>query len=155
MKVMDKILEMLIALLVAVMVIGCTWQVVTRFVLDNPSEYTEELLRYCLIWVTMLGVPFAYGKEKHLAIQFVANTFTAKNQLRTKMGIEVLVSVLSIFVMIAGGLMVTVNSAGQVSPAMQLPMPLIYISVPISGVMLLIYSVMRFVRFAKQFKEEK
>ena len=50
MKTLNKILETVLGLLVAVMVLGCIWQVITRFVLNNPSKYTEELLRYLLIW---------------------------------------------------------------------------------------------------------
>ena len=55
MKIINKILGWLIAFLVGVMVLGCCWQVITRFLLNNPSKYTEEFLRYALIWMTMLG----------------------------------------------------------------------------------------------------
>lgn len=59
MKLLNKILEILLGIVVAVMVAGCFWQVFTRFVLNSPSKYTEELLRYLLIWMTMLGVPLS------------------------------------------------------------------------------------------------
>ena len=118
------------------MVVGCFWQVITRFLLHNPSKYTEELLRYMLIWLTMLGVPYAYGKESHLSINLITRTFKPKNLTRTKIGIEFLVLFISVFVMIAGGVMVTLNSAGQISPAMELPMQVYYICVPISGVLM-------------------
>lgn len=63
----------------------------------------------------MLGVPYAYGKEKHISITFISNTFTEKNSLRTKIGIEILIIALSVFVMIIGGCMVASNAAGQIS----------------------------------------
>ena len=63
MKKLNKVLEYILAFLVVVMVVGCFWQIFTRFVLNNASSWTEELLRYALIWLTMLGVPYAYGKE--------------------------------------------------------------------------------------------
>ena len=88
MKIINKVLETVIAVLVAVMVIGCFWQVITRFLLGNPSKYTEEFLRYVLIWVTMLGVPYAYGKEKHLSIGILTKSFQPKNNILTKIGIE-------------------------------------------------------------------
>ena len=113
MKVLNKILETVLGLLVAVMVLGCLWQVFTRFVLNNPSKYTEELLRYLLIWTTMLGVPYAYGKDRHLSINIAIKYFSPKGKVLTELFIEVLVLVLSVFVMIAGGWMVTMNSAGQ------------------------------------------
>ena len=63
MKILNRFLETVLAFLAALMVAGCFWQVITRFLLHNPSKYTEELLRYMLIWLTMLGVPYAYGKK--------------------------------------------------------------------------------------------
>lgn len=155
MKVLNKILETILALLVMVMVVGCFWQIFTRFILGNPSKYTEEFLRYALIWLTMLGVPYAYGQERHISIQFISKTFQPKNSLINKIGIEVLITVLSVFVMIAGGWMVTTNAAGQISPAMQIPMEVYYVCVPISGVLMVIYSVNRIIRFTKELKEVK
>ena len=109
MKVLNKILETVLGIVVAVMVIGCFWQVFTRFILNSPSKYTEELLRYLLIWMTMLGVPYAYGKDSHLSINLFTRSFDKKTMLMTKIGIEVLILFLSVFVMIAGGFMVTTN----------------------------------------------
>ncbi|MDY4765203.1 MAG: TRAP transporter small permease subunit, partial [Enterocloster clostridioformis] len=72
-----------------------------------------------------------------------------------KIGIEFLVLFISVFVMIAGGVMVTLNSAGQISPAMELPMQVYYICVPISGVLMVLYCVQRLIVFTKDLKEEK
>lgn len=155
MKVLNKVLEIVLAIMVAIMVLGCFWQVFTRFVLNNPSKYTEELLRYMLIWLTMLGVPYAYGKESHLSINLLTKSFSQKGNLATKIGIEILVLFLSAFVMVAGGWMVTMNSAGQISPAMNLPMQVYYVCVPIGGVLMIVYSLNRLIGFLKQWKEEK
>lgn len=155
MKLLNKILETVLAVVVAVMVIGCFWQVFTRFILNNPSKYTEELLRYLLIWMTMLGVPYAYGKERHLSINLFTRSFTKRDSLLTKIGIEILILFLSLFVMVAGGFMVTANSAGQISPALHMPMQLYYVCVPISGILMVVYCVTRLAGFLKQWKEEK
>lgn len=155
MKVLDKILETLLGVFVAVMVAACFWQVFTRFALKSPSKYTEELLRYMLIWTTMMGVPYAYGKGRHLSINLITRTFSRKGKLFTGAAIEVLILVLSVFVMIAGGWMVTANSAGQISPALQMPMEMYYACIPISGVLMVIYSANRLLGFLKQLKEGK
>lgn len=155
MKLLNKILETVLAIVVAVMVMGCFWQVFTRFVLNNPSKYTEELLRYLLIWMTMLGVPYAYGKDRHLSINLLTRSFSRRDSLLTKIGIEVLILFLSVFVMVAGGFMVTTNSAGQISPALHMPMQLYYACVPISGILMAVYCVTRLTGFVKQWKEEK
>ena len=70
------------------------------------------------------------------------------------MVIEIIVMILCVTVFIAGGIMVTMNSAGQISPALQLPMPLYYVGLPICNVLTLIYSADRLIRFAEQLKED-
>lgn len=122
MKIINKILGSAIAALAAIMVFACCWQVITRFLLKDPSQWTEEFLRYALIWMTMLGAPYAYGKDQHLAIRVLTDKFQPKNQVITKIAIEVIVLILSVSVFIVGGIMVTANSAGQISPALQLPL---------------------------------
>ena len=149
----DKIIQVLSTIIMGVMVIAVCWQVITRFLLNNPSKYTEEFLRYALIWMTMLGVPYAYGQERHISINIITKTFSLKGSLFTKMVIEIIVMILCVTVFIAGGIMVTMNSAGQISPALQLPMPLYYVGLPICGVLTLIYSADRLIRFARQLKE--
>jgi len=155
MKAVNKILGYVIAALLAFMVIGCCWQVITRFVLNNPSKYTEEILRYLLIWMTMLGAPYAYGLEKHLSINIITKTFQPKNMLFTRIFIELVILFISIFVLILGGIMVTGNAAGQISPALQMPMQMYYACLPVSGVLMVLYSVERLIRFTKQIKEGK
>jgi hypothetical protein len=46
------------ALLVAAAALG-VWQIVTRFVLERPAEWTEVLIRFGLIWMVFLGIPLA------------------------------------------------------------------------------------------------
>lgn len=100
----------------------------------------------------MLGMPYAYGQDKHLAINLVTKNFKVKNLLATKVMIEVIILILSVFVLIMGGLMVTMNSVGQISPAMQLPMPIYYACLPISGILMSFYCVMRLTEFIKELK---
>jgi len=36
------------------------WQIVTRFIIQEPAEWTEVLIRFSLIWMVFLGVPQAF-----------------------------------------------------------------------------------------------
>ena len=155
MKIMNKILGYAIAVMVGGMVLVCCWQVITRFILGNPSKYTDELLRYALIWATMLGIPYAYGQDRHISINIITKTFSKKANLYTKLVIEVIVILLSATVFIMGGMMVTMNSSGQLSPALQMPMEYYYLGLPISGVLIILYSLSRIFGFVKELKEVK
>ena len=155
MKIINKILGTVISVLVAVMVLACCWQVIKRFLLNDPSQWTEEFLRYALIWMTMLGAPYAYGKDQHLSIRVLVDKFQSKNQIRTKIAVEIIVLILSIAVFIVGGIMVTANSAGQISAALKLPMQVYYVCIPISGCLMVLYCLERLKRWFTELKEGK
>jgi TRAP-type C4-dicarboxylate transport system permease small subunit len=47
------------AMLVVAASLG-VWQIVTRFVIERPAEWTEVLIRFSLIWMVFLGIPVAF-----------------------------------------------------------------------------------------------
>ena len=54
------------------MVINVLWQVFTRFFTATPSSFTDELARYLMIWLGILGAAYVAGKNEHVAIDFFA-----------------------------------------------------------------------------------
>ncbi len=153
MKAVNALLRIVLAVLVAIMVVVCCWQVITRFVLQNPSKYTEEILRYLLIWLTMLGAPYAYGAGKQLAIDLLVVKFSPKGQLYTRIFVEVIVLILSAAVLVYGGISVALNAHGQISAAMKLPMEFYYACIPIGGALMILYSLDRLFDTLKELKE--
>lgn len=152
-KFMNTILRLILAVMVAVMVIACCYQVITRFILNDPSKYTEEFLRYALIWLTMLGAPYAYGAGKHLSIDLLVMNFSDKAKVYVRVFVEVVVLILSLAVFVYGGIAVTQNAGGQISAAMQLPMECYYACIPVGGVLMTIYSLDRLLDALKDLKE--
>ena len=69
-KVLDRSLELLVMVVVAVLVVDVLWQVFTRFILKNPSTWTEELAVFMLIWVSLLGAAVALNRGAHLGIDY-------------------------------------------------------------------------------------
>ena len=68
----NKVLATTVSIAMGLLVIDVLWQVFTRFVLGNPSSFTEELARYLMIWVGLLGASYAAGKRMHLGCRPVA-----------------------------------------------------------------------------------
>lgn len=36
------------------------WQIITRFIIERPAEWTEVLIRFSLIWMVFLGIAQAF-----------------------------------------------------------------------------------------------
>ncbi|PUZ30753.1 TRAP transporter permease DctQ, partial [Staphylococcus cohnii] len=57
-KAVDRFLELVVSLLFLVMVGVTTWQVITRYILHNPSSITEEFVKFSLIWLSLLSAAY-------------------------------------------------------------------------------------------------
>jgi len=54
-SLLDVTLRWALVLLAIVMVITVSWQVFSRYALRAPSSLTEEIARFQLIWLGLLG----------------------------------------------------------------------------------------------------
>ena len=141
-KTIDKFLELALIILMGANVLNVLWQVFTRFVLKDPSSFTEELARYLLIWVGLLGASYAAGKKMHLAIDVVLQTLKKKWKIWAEIGIQVFIFLFSLFVMVVGGLrLVTITlTLDQISAALQIKLGYVYVVIPLSGMLIMFYA---------------
>ncbi|MEZ9708302.1 TRAP transporter small permease [Vibrio breoganii] len=143
--VATKILEKLLVFIMWAMVFTVVWQVFTRFVINSPSTFTDELSRYLLIWIGILGGAYVFALRKHLAIEILATRLSSKNQKKMSVFINLLVMTFSGIVFVYGGWNVVNTTLGfnQISPSLSLlghnlPMGYVYMVAPISGVFIVV-----------------
>jgi TRAP-type C4-dicarboxylate transport system permease small subunit len=124
-----------------VMVLNVLWQVFTRFVLGTPSSFTDELARYLMIWVGILGAAYVSGKNMHVAIDVLPQKLGGKAQKRMQIIVQLLVMAFAFLVMVIGGgrLVYITYILGQQSPALQLPLAYVYAVIPLSGLLIVYY----------------
>lgn len=153
----DHILGWILVVLMGLSVINVLWQVFTRFVMNSPSSFTEELARYLLIWVGILGAGYGVGQRVHLALDLLPQKLTGEKRQILGLVIEACVLLFAVFVMIVGGLrlMYVQLMLGQTSAALQLPLGYVYSVVPLSGFVMVYYSLIHIGRQLEQIKEDK
>ena len=147
-KSIDKLLELGLIILMAANVLNVLWQVFTRFVLRDPSSFTEELARFLLIWVGLLGASYAAGKKMHLAIDVVLQGFKDKPRIWTEMAIQVIIFLFSLLVMVVGGMrLVAITLAlNQISAALRVKLGYVYLVLPLSGLLIMFYATVFFIQ---------
>lgn len=150
---LDKLIMFVGCLFTVIMVIGAIWQVFSRYILGDPSTITEELLRFGLIWTTMLGASYAFGKNEHLAITGLLDKLKGKNQTALRLVNDLFIISFAGAVMIKGGLNIVSTTMTQLTPILQIPMGVIYSIVPISGVIIIIYQLLNMPDWLKKKKE--
>lgn len=151
-KNIDTVLKWILVVIMATMTINVLWQVFSRFVLQNPSSFTEELARYMLIWVGILGAAYVAGQKMHLAIDLLPTKLKGRSKAYLEIFINLVILIFAVVVMVIGGIrLVTITlMLNQISAAMQIPLGYVYVVVPLSGALMTFYAVY-FIR--KQLKE--
>ena len=138
----DKVIELVLMGLMSLMVFNVSWQVFSRFILGDPSSWTEELTRYSLIWLGMLGAGYVTGKKMHLAIDYFANKTKEPIRSYIELFIHATVLLFALSVMVIGG----TNLVGltlyleQISASLQIQLGYVYLAIPISGLLIMFYS---------------
>lgn len=140
---LDKVVSILLVILMALMVFNVTWQVLSRYVVQNPSSFTDELSRYMLIWLGMLGAAYVAGQNQHIAIDLLPNRLIGKPKMKLMILVNIIVLFFAFSVMVMGGINLVYITfiLGQKSATMQIPLAYIYTILPISGLLVIYYQV--------------
>ena len=119
----EKLQEIMVMIFLSVMACSSFLQVINRNIFMLPIAWTEELSRYCMIWMTMIGTGISVRKGMQMSINIWGSRLKGKALLTADLisylfcfgfcGV-VMVSVINLF-------MVQLSS-GQKSPAMHIPM---------------------------------
>jgi TRAP-type transport system small permease protein len=147
-KILDTIMRCLMAITMFALVAGGTWQIFTRWILNDPSTFTEEFMRYTLIWAGMIGSAYCFYKDQHLSLDLVKNKTQGVAKVILNCFIEVCVLGFVGYVFIYGGLKLTLNSINA-SPVLHIPFHFLYSILPISGCFIVLARIAKYIQIFK------
>ena len=154
-KVLDTIMRFLMALAMLTLLVFGTWQIFTRWVLGNPSTFTDELLRYVLIIAGFIGSAYCFYRDEHLALTLITDKAKGPFKLILDIFIEACIVFFVIYVFIFGGIKLA-NTATNVSSVMHIPMKTLYMIEPICGILIVLARILKYVNmFAEKKGENK
>jgi len=138
----DTLLRFLLMAALVVLVACVVWQVGTRYVFGRPSTLTDEIGRFTLMWFALLAAAYVLGQRRHLAIDLFAGLEVGPKRRFLALLLTALIAVMAL-VMLVGGLQLAAKtiSSGQVTPVLRLQMGFVYLCVPVSAALMLIYCI--------------
>ena len=151
-KYLDKILEIVCVLIfVFITIVGC-YQIITRYVFNSPSTISEELLVFSFTWLSLLASALVFGKKEHMRMSFLADKITGVKAIYLGIITEIIVFIFTIVVMVYGGIEITKLTMTQITASLGIVMGYIYIIIPITGVIILIYNILNIADLFSQLK---
>lgn len=133
--------------LLGAMVVTTASQVASRYLLNISLVWTEELGRHLMIWMVFLASTVIYRRGQHIKIDLLGERLPRRARLLLGL-LVTLVLAYFFYLMVQYGWELTTRTMNQRSSAMRYPMGYAYASLPVGGVLLLLYSLESAVRQA-------
>ena len=146
-------MRFLMALAMLTLLAFGTWQIFTRWVLGNPSTFTDELLRYVLIIAGFIGSAYCFYRDEHLALTLITDKAKGPFKLCLDIFIEICILFFVVYVFIFGGFKLA-NTATNVSSVMHIPMKTLYMIEPVCGILIVLARILKYVNLYTEKKGE-
>ena len=137
-----QVLGFVIIALFAFMTLIGTYQIVTRYFFNRPSTVSEELLTYAFTWMALLASAYVFGKRDHMRMGFLADKLIGAPRKYLEITIDLLTFLLAAVVMVYGGISITKLTMIQTTASLRVPMGYIYVIVPVTGIIIMMFSLM-------------
>jgi TRAP-type C4-dicarboxylate transport system permease small subunit len=138
----DRAFNILVAVVLAVLTLTTFVQVLLRYVFGGALDWSVELARYLFLWFCFLGFSITLRRGGHVSVRFIVDLFPFWVQRILLIISDTCVFVFLGFIVVEGGLLAHAIR-NNISPVMQIPMGYVYIVIPISGILLIIYLMRR------------
>lgn len=127
-------------------------QVIFRYIFAVPLSWTEELARYCLVWLTFIAGAMCIRSNSHFVIDLLLCKLSITPRLL--MQIVILLS-MGVFagVMLYTGIVILPIIDMQISPALRISMGYIYLAIPIGSFLMLFHIICAITRKIEGLKD--
>ncbi len=136
-KIMTKLLAGIATILLSVMTLLVLYQVFTRYILNSPAAFTEELVRYFLIWTSFIGAAYAFFTRQHMCLIVVRDSLKPAAKKVLMAAVDLLILVFALFVITIGGFKLAMSAEKVFSALLGIPRSLVYAVAPVSGIFII------------------
>lgn len=136
-RAIDAAVEAALALLMAAVVGLVFVAVVFRYVLQDPVTWSEEVGRFCLVWISFLGTYIAHRRAEHIAVTAIRDRFPVAVQIAVRAALALLLIAFMAVLTWYGGQYAIRFMAMQTS-LLRIPLGLVYAAMPVSTGLILV-----------------
>ncbi len=133
----EQLLDALLAIMLFIMVVAISYQIFGRYVLGRAPSWGEELARYLMVWVTMLGSAAELRKGGHITVTTLADMLGPKGR-RILLAVRDVALVATCGLLINAGIDLAMLLHRQSSPAFEIPMSIPYAAQPVGFALILL-----------------
>ncbi len=129
-------------------------QVGFRFVLNKPLVWSEELVRFLLIWMTMLGAAVISYDDRHLSVQSLVDVLPSTPKFILYTLRQIAIVAFSAILIATSTEMIKISHL-DASGALHIPFSFWRVAPCVGAFFIIIFTVIRYFKDLKSFKEGK
>lgn len=137
----ERALDVLLGAAVLVMVVSMVWQVIGRYVFSRAPGWTEELSRFLMLWLTMLGAAAALRSGAHLSVTSLVEALPPR-ALAWALALRDAALVGAAGLLVWYGFLFARLNGAQESAAMDIPMTVPYAALPVGAALIIVMVVL-------------
>ena len=136
-----RILELLIVALMAVMLATLAWQVFSRFVINLPSVWTEEVARYSFIYMTFFGAALGVKNSTHFGVSLLTDALHGPaRDFYFRFVVNGLILLASLLMLIFGSRYAVHYGMARVSPTFHIQMFWLFLVMPLAALPMTVFA---------------
>ncbi len=139
----DRIAKFLLVVMGAAMTVIILLQVFFRFSIKIPFPWSEELARYLMVWIGMMGASIAMQEGRHVGVDILVNLLRGRSQGVVR-GMALFGILWFLGLMAREGIQLLLQIAEQRSPAMNIPMLFPYSAIPLGAFFMIVQGLRAF-----------
>jgi TRAP-type C4-dicarboxylate transport system permease small subunit len=149
-----KFLKVSLAILMGLLLIPVVLQIFARYFSFIPRYiWTEEMARFCFIWVILVGSMIAVRDGTHFTVDLLPKARTSRGEAFGRMFVDFWILVTALIFIIWGWPLVQFGLL-QTSEMAELPMVFIYMAWPLAGVTWILFLIEKFVDNIKLWRSD-
>ena len=145
---LEKITLGITMALCVVMLVVAWMHVIKRYVFNDALTWSEEFLRFAIVWYALLSASILYKRNGHLGITIFREMMPEKVQ-RVLARSVIYFGVLTIVVVTIFGAVLVYNTRSQITPALGISVSWPYAAIPVSFFLMAVYGIMHIARDIK------
>ena len=133
--IFDSFIKVIMVTGIAVLVVTLIGQVLSRYLMPIPFPWMEELARYLMIWVAMLGACLGIRRKSHIGVTIITDRLSI--YWRAKMNILIYLAMLTLtVVLLCYGWRITNMVSSQTTATLPFTMFWAYLAIPAGALLM-------------------
>lgn len=140
----NLLLKYIVSVMFIALAVLVFFQVITRFVIDYPLAWSEEISKYLMIYIVFFGSALAVKDRQHIAIDFLTEIVSPANKRKLN-GLILIICSIFFVILTYFGFVLTFTVLDQATPTLRFSIAWAYAAIPVGSLFMLLNAIYSFI----------